>query len=47
MLKKGSLTNLDVALSAVQLNQGGGGYNRQERQMFPAIYVTCEKETLF
>jgi len=26
-------------------NQGGGGYARQERQMFPAVCATCGKET--
>ena len=25
-------------------NQGGGGYGRQERQMFPAVCATCGKE---
>ena len=52
MLKKGSLMNLDVALSAVQLkkhkpetNGGGGGYARQQREMFPAVCATCGKET--
>ena len=26
-------------------NQCGGGYGRQEREMFPAICATCGKET--
>ena len=26
-------------------NQGGGGYARQQREMFPAICATCGKET--
>jgi len=27
-------------------NQGGGGYGRQERQMFPAVCATCGKDTM-
>jgi len=27
-------------------NQGGGGYGRQERPMFPAVCVTCGKYTM-
>jgi len=26
-------------------NRSGGGYDRQERQMFPAVCATCGKET--
>ena len=26
-------------------NQGGGGYSRQQREMFPAVCATCGKET--
>jgi CxxC-x17-CxxC domain-containing protein len=27
-------------------NQGGGGYGRQEREMFPAVCATCWKDTM-
>ena len=26
-------------------NQGGGGYSRQQREMFPAVCATCGKDT--
>jgi len=31
--------------AAKKAQSGGGGYNRQEREMFPAICATCGKET--
>ncbi len=34
-----------AAKKAQTRNQGGGGYSRQEREMFPAVCATCGKET--
>ena len=34
-----------AAKKAQTRNQGGGGYGRQEREMFPAVCATCGKET--
>jgi len=34
-----------AAKKAQTRNQGGGGYGRQEREMFPAVCATCGKDT--
>ena len=34
-----------AARKAQNRNNGGGGYSRQPREMFPAICATCGKET--